>query len=240
MTLVSRISACALAALIAIPMMAQGPRRRAVSPNGNATVVLITAHDAAGVPAENGKLTIGDKTYQLNTFGQLQIALPVGSPTTFSITHPAFLPFTQTITAQPGGKFDLTLTTKPSVTIKTVNNETHVVDIGTAQFAYQITFGSSVASDKANFCLPDGSSLTPDKTELSRIVGPVTTVSSTACCPVGSGNVLAANIELKSGVKEQVYFKDSCGNEADFLGREKSTGRYYYVRINDIAEIDFP
>jgi len=63
--------------------------------------------------------------------------------------------------------------------------------------------------------------------------------TATQCCP--SGNVMSANVEMKTGDKFKVYFKDSCGGaEVDFVGREKATGLYQYFRFTDIAEIDFP
>jgi hypothetical protein len=46
---------------------------------------------------------------------------------------------------------------------------------------------------------------------------------------------------MKNGAKMLAYFKDSCnGNDIDFLGREKSTGRFQYYRFTDINEVDFP
>jgi len=48
-------------------------------------------------------------------------------------------------------------------------------------------------------------------------------------------------VEMKSGAKLKVYFKDTCdGSEADFVGREKANGQYQYFRFTDIEEIDFP
>jgi hypothetical protein len=117
--------------------------------------------------------------------------------------------------------------------------ETHVVDIGTAQFAYAAVFASPVRSDTGNFCKEDGTEFTPAKTDFARIVGPAVLETASQCCQFGK--VASANVEMKSGAKLKVYFKDTCdGSEADFVGREKSTGQYPYFRFADIAEIDFP
>ncbi len=243
MTLVSRISACALAALLAIPVAAQTNRHRAVSPiipTGPVTPVTITAKDATnGVPVEDGIVTYAGQTLKTNASGVVFINLPIGAPALVTIDQPAFNTFSQTFTAQAGGKYDVTLTEKASVTVKTTTNQTHIVDIGTAQFAYAVTFSGYVRNDQANFCKQDGSAFTPNKTEFTRIAGPAVPATAPACCEFGS--VMSANVEMKSGAKLLVYFKDSCsGDEVDFVGREKSTGRYLYMRFTDIAEIDFP
>lgn len=243
MTLISRFSACALAALMAIPAIAQSPRHRAVAPSGQTgptTQVIITVKDTNGLPVETGAVTYAGQTFNTDPNGHVAISLPVGKPSILSIEHPAFLPSSQTITAQVGGRYDLTLTGKPSVTIKLKNDANpHIVDIGTAQFSYAPAFSSNINTDKGNFCKEDGTDFTPDKTEFARIVGPATPANAPQCCQFGS--VLSANAEMKSGAKLLVYFKDNCsGNEVYFVGREKATGRFQYFRFTDIAEVDFP
>jgi len=243
MTLVSRISLCILIALAAIPAMAQTSRRRAVSPAnglGPTTKIVFTVKDASnGLAVAAATITYAGQSQTTNANGQASLNLPIGKPAVVSVDHPAFAPFTQTITAQVNGTFDLNLTEKASVTIKTKTNETHVVDIGTAQFANAALFSNPVRSDKANFCKEDGTDFAPDKTEFTRILGPAVPESAAQCCQFGS--VMSANVEMKSGAHLKVYFKDSCsGNEVDFVGREKATGQYTYFRFTDINEIDFP
>jgi hypothetical protein len=243
MTLVSRISTCILIAMAAIPAAAQTPRRRAVSPTsslGPTTKVVFTVKDASnGLAVAAATVTYAGQTQTTNTNGQASLDLPIGKSSVVSVSHIAFAPFVQTITAQVGGTFDVALTEKPSVTIKMKTNETHIVDIGTAQFANAALFSNPSRSDAGNFCKEDGSDFTPDKTEFTRIVGPGVLESAPQCCQFGK--VISANVEMKSGANLKVYFKDSCsGNEIDFVGREKATGQYQYFRLTDIAEIDFP
>jgi hypothetical protein len=246
MTLVKRtcsaVCSLALAALMTIPAGAQG-RRRAVSPTGQTgptTQITGTAKDATnGVPVENGVVTSGGQTVTTNINGEFRLTLPVGKTSAISIEHPAFNSFTQSIIAQSGGKYVFTLTEKPDVTIKTKSGETHIVDIGTAQFAYMVNFSGYVRYDNGNFCKEDGSDFTPNKSEFFRVLGPAVPATATQCCQFGT--VMSTNVEMKSGAKLLVYFKDSCsGNEVDFMGREKTTGRYQYFNFTNIAEIDFP
>lgn len=243
MTLVSRISICILIALAAIPAMGQTARRRAVSPasgTGPTTKALFTVKDASnGVVVVGATVTYAGKSQITNGSGQASLSLPIGIPAVVVVDHPAFLPFSQSITTQANGTFDLNLTEKASVTIKTKTNETHIVDIGTAQFANAAVFSNPVRTDNANFCKEDGTDFAPDKTEFTRILGPAVPATASQCCQFGS--VMSANVEMKSGAHLKVYFKDSCsGNEVDFVGREKSTGLYQFFRFTDINEIDFP
>ncbi len=195
--------------------------------------------DAAnGLPVQLATASYGDQTGHTNANGEFILTLPTGTPVTVSIQHLGFLPFQKSVTAQSGVKLDFGLTEQPSVTIKTTTATTYIVDIGTAQFAYAMPFSSYVPSDNANFCKPDGSEFTPSKTEFRKIVGPATSSTLASCC---EGPLLTASAELKSGVTTPVFFKDSChGTDVVFLGREKSTGLFRYVKFNDIAEIDFP
>jgi hypothetical protein len=243
MTLVSRISASILIVLAAISLSAQTTRRRAVSPasgTGPQTKVVITVKDASnGLAVAGATVTYSNQSQLTSGTGQAQLNLPLGKPATISVSHVAFAPFSQSITAQAGGTYEVSITGMASVTITTKTNETHIIDIGTAQFANAALFSNPSRSDTGNFCKDDGTDFTPDKTEFARIIGPGVLESAPQCCEFGK--VISANVEMKSGAKLKVYFKDSCsGNEVDFVGREKATGQYQYFRFTDIAEIDFP
>jgi hypothetical protein len=233
-----------LMASSACAQTAPATRRHAAAPppapvSGPATPVTGVVKDASnGLPIQLATATYGSQTTRTNANGEFVLNLPTGAPVTVSVQHPAFLPFQKSITPAVGGKYDFGLTGQPSVTIKTVSGTTYIVDIGSAQFAYAMPFSSYVPSDTANFCKPDGSVFTPNKTEFKRIIGPATPSTLADCC---EGSLMTANAELKSGVSTAVFFKDSChATEVDFAGREKSTGLYRYVKFTDIAEIDFP
>jgi len=248
MTHVSRltVSTCLLAIGVLIASSACAStaqsRHHAASPPASGPSVKITGvvKDASnGLLIQAATASYGDQTATSNANGVFTLNLPTGTPVTVTIQHPAFQTLQQSVTAQSGARFDFALTGLPSVTVKTKTNETHILDIGTAQFAFLIQFSGYNRSDKANFCKEDGSDFTPDKTEFSRIIGPATPANAAACCQFPG--VMSANVEMKSGAKLLVYFKDSCpGYEVDFLGREKSTGLYQYFNFTNITEIDFP
>jgi hypothetical protein len=247
MTHVSRLTGTCLLAigvLIASSACASTPqaRRHASTPPTSGPPVKITGvvkDTSNGVLVTTAIASYGDQTATTNVNGEFTLNLPSGTPVTVTIQHPAFQPLQKAVTPQSGARFEFDLTGLPSVTVKTKTNETHILDIGTSQFAFLIFFSGYTRSDNAHFCKDDGSDFTPDKTEFSRIIGPATPANFAACCQYPG--VLSANVEMKSGAKLLVYFKDSCpGNEVDFLGREKSTGAYSYFNFTNIAEIDFP
>ena len=245
MTLVSRTCVTAgsvvLVALMALPVCAQA-RHRAVAPAvkvGPTIQVAGLATDASnGVPIEDAVVTAGAQTTKTNPKGEFTLYLPSGISTSVSVEHPAFNPATRTITAQSGVPNLFSLVEKASVTIRTKTGEIHIVDIGTAQFAYAVPFSGYQRNDNANFCKADGTDFAPAKTDFSKILDPAA-AATTPCCV--STSAVSANVEMKSGEKLLVYFKDSCSHdEVDFVGREKATGHYQYFNFNTIAEIDFP
>ena len=250
MTVVSRLTATtfvlAIGVLVASSACAAGTqaRKRAVNPPpapqlGPATNVLGVVKDASnGLLIPGARATYGDQNVSTSNNGEFFLKLPLGSPVIVTITHPAFLPFQKTVTAQDGVKTEYALTEQPSVTIRTTAGPTYIVDIGTAQFEYGVTFSGYVASDNANFCKPDGTTFTPNKLEFSKITGPATSSTLASCC---AGSLMTATAQFKSGTTTPVFFKDSCNfTEVDFVGRVKSTGLYQHLKFTDIAEIDFP
>jgi len=234
------LAACLL--LASAPLLAANNKERAATPPQNVTISGVV-RDSNGAPVAGAILRSG--TYFSNHNGtagdgKYTMTLPGGRPTLVTIEDFAYEPVTVTITPTKDAIIDFMVTTlRPGVTVKLTNGETHILDLGTSQFAYLITFSGYARFDNANFCKPDGTSIAPAKTEITKIVGPATSVNFNACCT--RGPVMTLNIELKSGEKSQVYFNDSCfGNEVDFLGRERSTGLFNYFNFANIAEIDFP
>jgi len=217
-------------------------KSHAVTPVATVTISGVVK-DATGAPVAGAIVHSG--TFHSNSNGtsadgKYVLTLPGGRLTVITVDDFAFESVTVPFTPTKDATLDVTLTApRPSVTVKLTNGETHVLDLGTSQFAYLIPLSGYARFDNANFCKPDGSSFAPSKTEITRVVGPATSVNFSACCT--RGPIMTASVELKSGEKTQVYFNDSCfGNEVDFLGRERSTGQFVFYNFANVAEIDFP
>jgi hypothetical protein len=243
MTLVSpRSRAAALLALliaIAAPLSAATSKRHLVSPLPQVTVSGTVTDATTGKPVKNVTVANGIVFAITDDAGAYTIKLPGGRPTLLTATYFAYKPFTKTVTPVSGAAFDFALSPNPSIFVKTTAGETVDLDYDTSKFAYIVVFSGYVTDNSANLCKPDGTAFGPNKSEFNKIIGPAQDVNFSPCCT--KGPVTTVNVEMKTGEKTAVYFNDSCfGNEADFLGRERSTGNFRYFAFKDIAEIDFP
>ncbi len=228
-------------AIVALPLFAS-TRDRAVRPLPMVTLTGVI-RNASGNAVPGAVVVSGNSASNRNgtgSDGKYSITLPGYRPTTLTVSDFAY--DTQSFVAVPvdGTTFDMTLTSPHAfVTVKMSNGDSHLLDVGTAQFAYLIPLSGYARSDTVNLCLPDGSSISPSKTDFSRIVGPGQSVNFGPCC--SKGPTMMVTIQLKSGQNSAAYFNDAClGNEVDFVGRESATGLWQYLRFADIAEIDFP
>jgi hypothetical protein len=237
----SRICAATLM-IAAAPLLSAANKEHAVKPIANATISGVVLDASTNTPIVGAIVHSG--TFYSNRNGtapdgKYSITLPSGRPTTLTVEDFSYDPITVTVVPANNAVLDLRLTTlRPSVTVKLTNGETHVLDLGTSQFAYYIVFSGYGRTDSGNFCKPDGSQFAPAKTDIAKIIGPATLVDSPACCT--RGQVMAVTVEMKTGERTQALFNDSCfGTEVDFIGRERSTGQYLYLKFTNIAEIDF-
>jgi hypothetical protein len=238
----SRICAASLLMIAASPLLAADKKQHAVTPIANVTISGVVVDAATGTPVAGAVVHSGSYYSDRNgtgANGKYALSLPGSRPTTLVVEDFAYEPVSVSVVPANDAVLDLRLTTsRPTVTVTLKNDEKHVLDLGTSQFGYYIVFSGYGRSDVGNFCKPDGSQFLPDKNDVAKIIGPATLADSTACC--ARGQVMAVNVEMKSGEKTRAFFVDSCfGNEVDFIGRERSTGQYLYLKFIDIAELDF-
>jgi hypothetical protein len=258
MTLASRfIRAAAIVAVVttaALPLGAQTPnattaaRRRSALPPGVPTVKIsgIITDASTGKPLAGAVASSdGRPSLATGTDGKYELLIVKGRNVAVVGSQFAYFPKTQPIFGQEGAVLNFALDPKPTVTVKLTApqgdpaKDTYELEIDSSQFAYLIPFSGYARADAGNFCKDDGTSFTPDKHDIKRVIGPATAVSFSKCCTIGP--IMKATLEMKNGQVLTVYFNDSCfGNEVDFLGREKSSGLYQYFKFTDIAEVDFP
>jgi hypothetical protein len=235
---VARIALVSSFFLSTFPLAAAG-KKHIVTPLPEVSVVGKITDGSTGKPVKNVQVANGIKFTLTDETGAWELKLPANRPTLVTATHFAFKTQTNTVTPTAGGRADFILVPNPSIFLKTTAGETVDLDYDTSKFAYIIVFIGYVKDDNANFCKTDGTTWAPNKSEFVKVIGPSTNVNFSPCCTLGP--ITTANVEMKSGLKTQVYFADSCyGNEVSFLGRERSTGNFRYFAFKDIAEIDFP
>jgi hypothetical protein len=247
--LIRRGAVAAAAAFLTLqPLAAQQNtiRHRAAAPPKIGPTITLTGiiTDATnGQPLANARVTAeGHASAFTGADGKYSIDVSSDHSTAVTAEQFAFNSQTLSVFTQAGATLNFALTPKPVVTVKLKapqnGKDTYVLDIDSAKFAYLIPFSGYVSGDVANFCKDDGTSITPDKHDIKRVIGPAVQVDKAACCRFP---IMKAQVELKSGESFPVYFNDSClGNEVDFLGREKSTGTFQYFKFTDINEVDFP
>lgn len=246
--LIRRGAIATAAILVAFVPLAAQIRHRAVAPPSNITVTLtgFILDATNGQPLANAQVEAeGRKSAVTDSTGVYKIQITKNRNVAVTASQFAYNSSTQSIFGAEGAHADFSLSPRPTVTVRLTKplgdpaKDTYVLDVDSAQFAYLIPFSGYVHGDIANFCKDDGTSITPNKSTIKRVLGPAVPVDNAGCCKIGP--VMKAQLELKTGESFPVYFNDSCfGNEVDFIGREKSSGQYQYFRFADIAEVDFP
>jgi len=238
-----RSSFIAAVVIAAMPLAADVPGRvHPVRALPLVTISGVVRDSVTGTPVAVAVVHSGSAFFDRNNGtkadGAFILTVPAGRPILISAEQFSYEPQTKTVVVTAGMTVDFSLTPMATATVKQTNGDTHVLSLATSSFAYTLPFTSPARFDNANFCKTDGSAFAPSKNDISKIIGPPTSVNFGPCC--ASGPVLSINVEMKSGEKMLVYFTDNCGDtEVDFIGRERSTGVYVYTNFVNIAEIDF-
>jgi hypothetical protein len=166
------------------------------------------------------------------------ITYPVNPSTPAPTPVPAPAPTPTPVPAPPPA--GIPLTPHAPVSVQLTSGQTVHLDADSVQFAYVLPFETPQGSNAASFCRSDGTAWTPDRSEISQITGPATTITNSACCKLGP--LLGVDVKLKSGGQTlKVTFADSCfGYDIDFVGRDHESAQYLYFNFKDVALITFP
>jgi len=229
-------------------------RTRAVRPLPEVVYNGRIADEATGKPVIAAEVTSGNRTVRTNVTGAFAIIIPAGRPTALVIERSGYEDLTVTVNAtieSAGGVVSpmppptatpaptIVMKSKAPIVVKKTNGATLKLDADSVEFAYIIPFSSPATSTAASFCKMDGTAFTPDRTELAKFIGPVVKAANSACCKFGP--MLAADVEMKDGSKEHVFFSDSCfGYDVVFYGREHESAEFVYTNFVDVLSIEFP
>ncbi len=241
MTLSRRLGFIMHAGVLALPAAAQH-HRAAKSPGtgGFLEVQGVVTDAATGLPIPG--VTVSGEGVKSNVTaadGKYGIWLTKGHVVLLTADHFAYNSATQSVTVADRTTLNFSLTPKPTVIVKTTDGKSYTLDYVTAQFAYLIPFSGYIHGDNANICTNDGKTQSPDKSTMTKVVGPAVSTTVTPCCTLGP--MMQVTFYMKDGTSFPANFIDSCyGNEVDFLGRERSSGTFLYFKWTDIAEVDFP
>jgi Carboxypeptidase regulatory-like domain len=239
----SKVLALAVCALLTAPLFAAPKRRAANHPTtGNpalATIKGSVVDATTNLPVANVTVTAGDHTAKTDAQGLFTLLdVPHNGGLAVTAARSGYNPGTQNITG--GGTHNLTyrLTPRPTVTVRKTNGQTVVVDHEELKFGYVILFVGYAAFEYDDFCMPDGSRVRINVSDIKRVLGPAVKVTHEPCC---ASPIQRVRLELRNGTNTDAYFRDSCfDNTVDIVARNHATGDIVYLPFSEIAEVVFP
>jgi len=232
--------------IIATPSEAQ--RRRTVR-HPTAKVAIAASEvtgtildNATGKPVVNARVAAGGKSDTTDAQGKFRIRNLTGFGSfTLQVSRSGYA--TRTVPLTLADKQDVTVRLEPGLTarVRKVDGTTYDYDFDSIRFGFAVVFSGYQGGESDDFCKPDGTAVTLDRSEFKRITGPATLVTHAPCCTT-SYPLLKINAELKSGEITDLYFKDACDGYAnvDLSGRAHVSGEVMYTLFTDIAEVTFP
>ena len=237
----------AATALLVVPAQAAG-RRRAVAPPAAGN--LLTADEITGTitddvtnqPVAAVKVQVGNRTDTTDAAGKFKVK-NVSSYHGLIVVAAARSGYTAKKTElHAGGNqvVNLTVHPLPTVHVRKVSGAQYDADFDSSEFGYPVVFSGYNSAANEQFCKPDGTAVTIDRSEIKRITGPATMAHVAPCC--AGHDVLKVHAELKSGESTDLYFSDTCSGipSIDFIARDHVSGKIVFTPFSDVAEIVFP
>jgi hypothetical protein len=242
MTLVPRFkSLLTLSAitLFALPTLA-ATRRHTVAIPPTITISGTVTDATNNQPVVSAEVSVGNVKGTADQEGKYSFKAKGGSfPISVTAARSGYRAVTQQVSAAADVTVNFSLQPTATVTVKEISGATTQIDSESFKFAYLVPFSGYISTDKANFCLADGTEAHPDHTEIVKITGPATPQTGTKCCNIGP--VMSLQIAFRDGHTSTVYLTDSCfGNEVDVLGRSHTSGAFAYFNLANVAEIVLP
>jgi hypothetical protein len=237
----------ATVAFTAVPSHAQGRRRAASHPTaqGKLTSAKISGtvvDDATGQPVIFARVRVGDRIDNTDSAGKYQVKNVSSFQGNILVEVSRTGYNTKTVLLPTGGEqvIDVRMVPLPTVTVKKADNTTVQLDADSIEFGYPVVFSGYNTAAFEEFCKPNGTAITVNRSDIRRINGAATKAAQTACC--GTKEVEKINVELKSGEVTDLYFVDTCNGipSIDFIGRDHTTGKLVYTAFSAITEVVFP
>lgn len=238
----------ATVALVALPSHAQ--RRRAVShptSAGRITAAKISGtvvDDVTGQPVLFVQVKAGDRSDITDSAGKFLIrnATGLGGKIVVEAARTGYTAKSVELTTGGEHVINVRLQPRPTVHVKKLDNSTVELDAESIEFGYPVLFSGYAAAAFEEFCKPDGTAITVNRSDIRRVNGVATKAVQSACC--GTKEVEKINVELKTGEITDLYFVDTCNNgnvsSIDLIGRNHATGKIEYTAFSAISEVVFP
>lgn len=242
-------AALLVVALVALPLAAQGAasadaagtKRRAARPQAPASATLTgtITDSSSGAPVFQCEVLVQGQTYQADDNGGYKI--PSLTPGQFSVTFQrwGYVSSAQTLALNAGtDTVNVTLAPKGVSVVTDKTGATHRYDYELSQFGYLIPLSGFARGDTTELCAADGTRSTIKKADL-KSVSSLSTIAMSSCCPA-SGSIQTAVFTFKDGTTSTSGFYDSCSGGEFFVGRDRDTGLWAYLKLSDLTQITFP
>jgi CarboxypepD_reg-like domain len=242
------LTAALVATVVFTAAPSQAQRRRAAShptaqgkltsPKISGTVV----DDATGQPVIFARVRVGDRIDSTDSAGKYQVKNVSSFQGSILVEVSRTGYNTKTVQSPTGGEqvIDVRMVPLPTVHVKKADNTTVELDADSVEFGYPVVFSGYNTAAFEEFCKPNGTSVTLNRSEIRRINGVATKGVHAACC--GTKEVEKINVELKTGEITDLYFVDTCNNvqSIDLIGRDHTSGKLVYTAFTSISEVVFP
>ena len=232
----------ALAVLAAFPAFG---KRRSVGHSSNAPTFTATINgtvlDAVtGRPVIAAKVQANERSTFTDANGRFTFRnFTAYGPLTLSATRTGYVTGSTVMNASTETP-TIRLQSGPLVTLRQTDSTELQIDADSIEFGYAVPFSGYLSSTYDDFCrLSDHVALRIDRSEMKKITGPSTFITSSGCC--NGTNQQKLTIQTKTASAAEMVFVDSCeGYKVDFIGREHVTGKFVYIPFGQITEVVFP
>jgi hypothetical protein len=218
---------------------ASAQKRRAVQMPSTERVTLIgEVRDAASnAPVVMAEVAAAGDVARTDRAGKFTIPIPKGQSVAVTVSRSGYEKTTTTLKLTANSSQNFQLTSRPTTRIVTAE-KTYIVDDDTLEFGYAIPFQGFHRDRVLKLCRAGESKVDLDRTEIRRIVGPMTTATEASCC---STPVSGMSFTRGSGMPIVYYFADSClGYPILVFGRDHATWDVITVRLADVQEVALP
>ncbi|HEU4886710.1 MAG TPA: carboxypeptidase regulatory-like domain-containing protein [Thermoanaerobaculia bacterium] len=241
------VALIATAAFATVPSHAQGRRRAAAHPTAlnkltSPKISGTVLDDVTGQPVVFVRVRVGDRTDTTDSAGKYQVknVSSFGGSIIVEAGRTGYT--TKTVQLTTGGErvVDIRLQPLPTVRVKKTDNSIMELDADSIEFGYPVVFSGYNTAAFEEFCKPNGTAVTINRSEIRRVNGAATKAVQAACC--GTKEVEKINVELKTGEVTDLYFADTCSGaqSIDLIGRDHQSGKLVYTAFTSISEVVFP
>jgi|GEM_PF-2931851 len=185
------------------------------------------------------EVTVQGQTVKSNKDGSYELTRLNPGVATVTFERFGYVTVTRSVDLHAGfNGLNVTVQTKPVITLTDKNGDVHPMDYDTSDFASLFPFTSPETLPSIEFCRNDASKFEIAKSEFKTVTGPGVILVGPACCPGTKGTEI--RFETKAGASGSGIISDCKYYQVIFLGLNRETGMGESFDLPDIAKMVFP